>query len=125
MSPLEAAALVLAYVAHADDVLSPDERAAIADALPELVPGTSPRDITVQVEPLLRCGKYPLAVGRACLVLNQQPLEMRLATLRSALLVARAHERVSDVEETRLRHLGRDLEIPDSDLERLLTGTGS
>lgn len=125
MTPLEAVTLVLAYVAQADGVISPEERQAIADVIPELMPDVGPREIVNTVRPLLAQGKQKLTVGRACLVLTAQPPGLRLATLHSALIVARSHERMSEEERLRLTQLARDLEIPDAELERLLTGRGA
>ena len=120
MQTLEAIALILAYVAHADAILSPEERHAIADALPELVPGTTPRDLRTRVDPLLIQGKHPELVGKACLLLSHEPLEVRLATLRSALLVARSEQGISPEEHRRIAALAKDLAIPPPELERLL-----
>jgi hypothetical protein len=50
-----------------------------------------------------------------------QPLELRVATLRSAWLVARAHERASDVERQRVEQLARDLGVDDEELKRATT----
>lgn len=122
MTPLEAVALVLAYVAQADGVLAPEERQAICDVVPELVPATTPRDITTIVVPLLAGGKQKLKVGMACLALASQPAELRLATLRSAMIVARSHERTSDDERARLVQLGKDLEVPEDEVARLFAG---
>lgn len=116
---VEAIALLLAYVAYADQVVDRAERDAIADAVAALVETQPPGPLARKVEGVLSDGKHPLKVARACLVLAAQPQELRCATLRAAWLVARAHDKASELERGRIAQLARDLGIDDAELARL------
>lgn len=116
---VEAIALLLAYVAYADELIDRAEREAIGDSVAALVPTEPAGTVIRKVEAVLAGGKLPVKVGRACLALSAEPPELKRATLRAAWLVARSHEKASPNERARVHQLARDLGIGEEELERL------
>jgi alkylhydroperoxidase family enzyme len=119
LETVEAIALLLAYVAYADNKLDRAERDAIADAVAALVETQPPGPLGRKVEGVLSDGKHPLKVARACLALAGESMELRCATLRAAWLVARSHDKATEPERARIAQLARDLGVDDAELARL------